>query len=126
MSTCARNSGLVVYVPSHFGKAGYWIFSVWGKGVWVNVGEDWRWSCAIDAAFWCICCVIKLMRAVVWSTRAVGGGIGWGGVKDVIGIEDYKVMLRGAASVCYWETVFVIDHLGLRMIHAASEDNGAK
>ena len=66
------------------------------------------------------------MRAVVWSNGAVGGGLGWFGGKDVIEIEEDEVMLVGAASVCCGEIVSVMDRLGLRLIHAALEENGVK
>ena len=50
----------------------------------------------------------------------------WVADKDFIDIYEYEVMLEGAVSVCCGEIVFVMARLGLRRIHAASEENGVK
>ena len=61
-----------------------------------TVGEAWSWSCTINAAFWCIFWVIKLMRVSVWSNFSDGSVLGWVGDKDIVYINEYKLMLVGA------------------------------
>ena len=94
---------------------------VWENGVLGTIREAWHWSCTINASFWYICWVIKLMSAIVWSTGAIGGGLGWVGGEDVIDIEYYEMMLVGAASVCCGDIVFLVTCLRMRLIHTASE-----
>ena len=40
--------------------------------------------------------VIKLMRVSVWSNFSDGSVLGWVGDKDIVYINEYKLMLVGA------------------------------
>ena len=59
------------------------------------------------------------MSAVVWSTGAVDGGLGWVGGEDVVEIDEYELMLEGALPVFHVDILFVVDRLRLRQIYAA-------
>ena len=66
------------------------------------------------------------MSTVVWLTVTVEGGLVWASGEDVVGIDEYEVMLGGSVSVSCEEIVFVMARLRLRLSHAALEGNEVK
>ena len=54
------------------------------------------------------------MSTISWSNGAVDGGLGQVGGKDVVDIDEYKVVLEGTVLVCLGEIMRVMDRLRLR------------
>ena len=88
--------------------------------------EDWRWSCAIVATFFCSCCVIISISSVIWSTGTFEGELSSVDGVNNVDIKEKDVIVYGVISGSLGEIVLVIRIPGWRCSHASSEENNLK